>query len=315
VRFVHEKIREKPDPHGRTAIDFDSKAPAEREKQMKLLVPNSTAGMIIGKAGAYVRKVKEESGAFVQVSQRAKEAALPERVVTVIGEPDANLRALGLILAKVEDDPQSANCLHISYADTQGPVANFDPTGSPFANAADKNGAGSGNNNGDKASNAATETTSATSSRSASTVTANSSSSSSLANSAAVQATAAATANNGATPFVLPLSTGGCLSLTFNVNPARAQTDPALMSQYLGHIGVSLRNSGYSDAAAEEINQALRCLAVHGVIVINLNSTSAGNGQQQGAAQQQQQQQQNHLHSQQQQPQLVTQGEILPRPV
>lgn len=38
-----------------------------------------------------------------------------------------------MILAKVVDDPQSGTCLNVSYADVSGPVANYNPTGSPFA--------------------------------------------------------------------------------------------------------------------------------------------------------------------------------------
>lgn len=39
-----------------------------------------------------------------------------------------------MILAKVVDDPQSGTCLNVSYADVSGPVANYNPTGSPYAN-------------------------------------------------------------------------------------------------------------------------------------------------------------------------------------
>ena len=70
-QFLQEKVKEKPDPHSKPAIDFDNKVTAEREKQVKVIVPNSTAGMIIGKGGAYVREMKERSGAFVQLSQKA----------------------------------------------------------------------------------------------------------------------------------------------------------------------------------------------------------------------------------------------------
>jgi len=48
-------------------------------------VPNSTAGMIIGKAGNFIRQIKEESGSYVQVSQKAKDMNLPERCVTIAG--------------------------------------------------------------------------------------------------------------------------------------------------------------------------------------------------------------------------------------
>lgn len=35
--FIMEKIKEKPDPSAKMAIDFDNKQPAEREKQVILL--------------------------------------------------------------------------------------------------------------------------------------------------------------------------------------------------------------------------------------------------------------------------------------
>lgn len=102
-------------------------------QQVKILVPNSTAGMIIGKAGNYIKQIKEESGSYVQISQKAKDVSLQERCITVIGEKDNNRNALLMILAKVADDPQSGTCLNVSYADVTGPVANFNPTGSPYA--------------------------------------------------------------------------------------------------------------------------------------------------------------------------------------
>ncbi|KAH7972170.1 RNA-binding protein Pasilla isoform X1 [Rhipicephalus sanguineus] len=132
--FIMEKIKEKPDPTAKIAIDFDHKQPAEREKQVKILVPNSTAGMIIGKGGSYIKQIKEESGAYVQISQKSKDHALAERCITVIGEMDNNKKACQLILAKIVEDPQSGSCLHVSYAEVTGPVANFNPTGSPYAN-------------------------------------------------------------------------------------------------------------------------------------------------------------------------------------
>ena len=53
---------------------------------IKVIVPNSTAGMIIGKGGSYIKHLKETSGSFIQLSQKAKDNTLPERVVTIIGE-------------------------------------------------------------------------------------------------------------------------------------------------------------------------------------------------------------------------------------
>jgi len=134
--FLTEKVKEKPDPNAKPAIDFDNKVSAERDKQIKVIVPNSTAGMIIGKGGSFIKHLKESSGSFIQLSQKAKDTTLPERVVTVIGEDENNKAALEMILDKVQEDPQSGSCLNVSYSEMAGPIANFNPTGSPFANGA-----------------------------------------------------------------------------------------------------------------------------------------------------------------------------------
>jgi RNA-binding protein Nova len=36
--FLTEKVKEKPDPNSKTAIDFDSKVTAERDKQIKVTI-------------------------------------------------------------------------------------------------------------------------------------------------------------------------------------------------------------------------------------------------------------------------------------
>ena len=132
LEFIMDKIHEKPDLTTKLT-DTESKAVQERDKQVKILVPNSTAGMIIGKAGAYIKQIKEESGSYVQISQKPKDITLQERCITIIGEKENNKIACRLILAKIVEDPLSGTCLNVSYADVNGPVANFNPTGSPYA--------------------------------------------------------------------------------------------------------------------------------------------------------------------------------------
>ena len=90
--------------------------------------------MIIGKGGTFIKQIKEESGAYVQISQKSRDHTLAERCITVIGEIDNNKKACAMIISKIVEDPQSGSCLTVSYADCTGPVANFNPTGSPYAN-------------------------------------------------------------------------------------------------------------------------------------------------------------------------------------
>src|SRR6218665_2849891 len=91
--------------------------------------------MIIGKQGQYIEKIKRETGAYVQISQKSTEHTLIERCITVIGELENAKHACSKILDKIIDDPQSGTCNNVSYADVSGPVPNFNPTGSPYANA------------------------------------------------------------------------------------------------------------------------------------------------------------------------------------
>ncbi|CAI9731936.1 RNA-binding protein Pasilla-like isoform X7 [Octopus vulgaris] len=101
---------------------------------VKILVPNSTAGRIIGKGGQYVEQIKEETGAYVQISQKSRETKLPERCVTIAGDLVSSKKAIDLILHKIVEDPYSRNFTTLSYAGYPGPIANASPTGSPFAN-------------------------------------------------------------------------------------------------------------------------------------------------------------------------------------
>ena len=132
LEFIMDKIREKPDLTSKLT-DNEAKQAQERDRQVKILVPNTTAGMIIGKAGAYIKQIKDESGSYVQISQKPKDIVLPERCITIIGDPEKNKIACKLIITKIMEDPQSGTCLNVSYADVNGPVANFNPTGSPYA--------------------------------------------------------------------------------------------------------------------------------------------------------------------------------------
>lgn len=133
--FIVDKIKEKVDA-SRPIKEIDSIFPQNRHKHIKILAPNSTVGMIIGKGGSFIKQIKDYSGSYVQISQKPTNIeSLQERCITVAGEKDQNRKACEMILDKIVEDPQSGTCLNVSYANVNGPVANHDPTGSPFAHA------------------------------------------------------------------------------------------------------------------------------------------------------------------------------------
>ncbi|XP_061429734.1 RNA-binding protein Nova-1-like isoform X1 [Lethenteron reissneri] len=85
---------------------------------VKIVVPNSTAGLIIGKGGDTVRYIIHESGAWLEVSQKMTggwTGAGRERVVSVAGTREQNRIAVRLIVQKIVEHPESSSCPRLSY--------------------------------------------------------------------------------------------------------------------------------------------------------------------------------------------------------
>ncbi|KAG5448345.1 RNA-binding protein Nova-1 [Clonorchis sinensis] len=136
--YIMKKISERTDPpspvsHPVSTTTTCLPAHLERHNQVKILVPNSTAGVIIGKSGSFIKKIKEMSGAFVQISQRPKGLKLMERCIIITGDMDERRLALSMVLSKIAEDPDSASCPNCSYVQIHEPVASAYPTGSPYA--------------------------------------------------------------------------------------------------------------------------------------------------------------------------------------
>lgn len=132
-----------------------------------------------------------------------------------------------MILQKIVEDPQSGSCPNISYADYTGPVASANPTGSPFANT-------------DYMQNRSTEI--------------------GLANS-----------NFGAFGFGFNgnafgnnIGTG---MTNLNLNAALGGgTSGSISSTALDNLKITLRGSGFSEQATEEISTAMNTLASYGIL-------------------------------------------------
>ena len=195
--------------------------------------------MIIGKGGSFIKQIKEESGAYIQISQKAKDQALQERCITVIGDSDCNLKACGMILSKIAEDPQSGSCLNVSYAEVTGPVANFNPTGSPYAH---NNGSGSGGGGAGGGSGSG-------------------------------GGYSPVLNGNGTGPYVSSNSMSVNLSIGLGLSPP----NPAMLSQLMEHLRSSLRNAGYPEQSLSEVGQAINTLASYGMIGMNFNSSSSDN--------------------------------------
>lgn len=75
------------------------------ESKIRLIVPNSSCGGIIGKGGAIIRSLIEESRAGIKISpQDYSYPGLHDRLVTVTGILAEQMRAIELILLKLAED-------------------------------------------------------------------------------------------------------------------------------------------------------------------------------------------------------------------
>lgn len=84
-----------------------------------MIIPSSAAGMIIGKAGEYIKSIKDQTGAFVQISAKDQvDHRLLERVVTVVGNsPSELIDGAEMIVAKLLLDPNQSSPVYtnVSY--------------------------------------------------------------------------------------------------------------------------------------------------------------------------------------------------------
>ncbi|XP_076897076.1 protein BTR1-like [Bidens hawaiensis] len=104
---------------------------AEPRSKVRLIVPNSSCGGIIGKGGSTIRSFIEESGANIKISpQDNAYIGLNDRLVTVIGTLQQLGQAINMILFKLSED--------VYYVQSIGPtfpyvaphhVPNYGPPG------------------------------------------------------------------------------------------------------------------------------------------------------------------------------------------
>ncbi|XP_030185255.1 poly(rC)-binding protein 3 isoform X10 [Panthera pardus] len=106
-----------PQPHfGRKMESKVSEGGLNVTLTIRLLMHGKEVGSIIGKKGETVKKMREESGARINIS----EGNCPERIVTITGPTDAIFKAFAMIAYKFEED--IINSMSNSPATSKPPV-------------------------------------------------------------------------------------------------------------------------------------------------------------------------------------------------
>ncbi len=81
---------------------------ADQSVTVNLLIPNASAGLVIGKGGDNIRKMVDESGTSkIQLSSKDKQVpGIEERLISCIGSVPQVIKATELIIVKICEDPQ-----------------------------------------------------------------------------------------------------------------------------------------------------------------------------------------------------------------
>ncbi|KAH0745391.1 hypothetical protein KY285_007048 [Solanum tuberosum] len=84
--------------------------------KFRLVVPNSSCGGIIGKGGATIKSFIEDSRAGIKISpQDYNFPGLHDRIVTVTGTLEEQMRAIELILFKLAEDPHYMQSMNAPF--------------------------------------------------------------------------------------------------------------------------------------------------------------------------------------------------------
>ncbi|XP_052477494.1 protein BTR1 isoform X2 [Gossypium raimondii] len=112
-------------------LNIEENDDVEPRTKVRLVVPNSSCGSIIGKGGATIKSFIEESQAGIKISPQDNNFyGLNDRLVTLTGTLDEQMRAIELILSKLSEDPHYSQAMHapFSYAATYNSMS-YAPNG------------------------------------------------------------------------------------------------------------------------------------------------------------------------------------------
>ena len=95
-----------------------------RGRQVKIILANSTAGLVIGRGGTSIKALQEDTKAKIMITGRDESKVLGERVLTIIGNTEQRIKAAKQVISKIAADPDnmantSLKYSHGSYSDNQ----------------------------------------------------------------------------------------------------------------------------------------------------------------------------------------------------
>ena len=106
-------------------INEDAQSYSEKVHELDVVVPNNTAGMIIGKGGETIRTLQNECGVRLKISDKQEQVTygLQERRVLLTGNIPELRKVVGRLLDLIECDPMSGSVPSVTYSSHGEPPA------------------------------------------------------------------------------------------------------------------------------------------------------------------------------------------------
>merc|ERR1712183_682024 len=90
-----------------------------RGQQVKIIVTQNVAGLVIGKGGSIIKALKEETGAYIDLTGLDQSPVQGERILTIKGTPEQRIEASRQIISKIASDNGNMANTHLKYSSTQ----------------------------------------------------------------------------------------------------------------------------------------------------------------------------------------------------
>ena len=90
----------------------------ERGQKVKIVVPNATAGLVIGRGGSTIKALQEETGAKIMISGRDEAKVPGERIITISGNTDQRTEATQKVISKVAADAENMTNKNLTYSNS-----------------------------------------------------------------------------------------------------------------------------------------------------------------------------------------------------
>jgi len=87
-----------------------------RGQQVKIILPNNTAGLIIGKGGETIKAMKEETKANILITGRDESPVHGERILIIKGNTEQRIEAARVVISKIASDPDNMANTSMKYS-------------------------------------------------------------------------------------------------------------------------------------------------------------------------------------------------------